>query len=320
MQQVFRRYYSVVHAVGSKFSTEGNKLTSLLESHVSDIPTKNVLHFQAGERWALMGLSTHARGLGAGLASLNYSGKDTILLVLPNNIDRIFLQLAASYAGCKVATVEAYSEDVDVHACIKTSKARAVFVPTAFTPKVRSAVPELVVEGSVREKNPRHFQGNALGMRPIGSQEFPHLKQVFHTGHAREPRFHLLKHLPLYFPVPNPLNNVKPLAEDAPFFTVLSAKGDVVQNASRNDLINQASKVADSLKLKSDESVMLCTKGDPLSTMVSLIACMKSWSQLVIPDPKDAAGVDKFAEMEKITAAIGDINVPKVAGQRVAKV
>jgi len=318
MQHVSRRFYSVVHAVGSKFSTEGNKLTSLLETHVSEIPTKNILSFQQGERWALMGLSKHARGLGAGLAAMNYTAKDTILLVLPNNVDRVFLQLAASYAGCKVATVEEYSSSVDMQACIKTSNAKAVFVTTHLVPAVRAAVPELVVAGT-SGKNTRHYTENALRSTPIGSQDFPQLKHVFHTGTSREPRFHLLKHLPLYFPVPNPLNNVKPMSEDAQFFSVLSSKGEVVKNASRNDLLGDANKVADSLKLKSDESVMLCTKGDPYSTMVGLLACMKTWSQLVIPNLKDAASAEQFALSEKVTAAIGDINVPKTTGQRVVK-
>jgi acyl-CoA synthetase (AMP-forming)/AMP-acid ligase II len=267
-----------------------------------------------------MGLSSHSRAVGAGLASLKFSAKDTILVVLPNNIDRLVLQLAASYAGCNVATVEDYAADVDIHACIKASKARAVFVTTAFTTKVRAAVPELVLAGSTREKNPRHFQGNAMENAPIGSLDFPHLKHVFHTGTSREPRFHLFKHLPLYFPVPSPLTTVQPMPEDAPFFKVLSTTGDVIHSASRNDLLSQGSKIANSLKLKADENVMLCTKGDPLSTMVGLVACMGSWSQLVVPNPKEEAGAENFADIERITAAIGsDLPVPKGAGQRVAK-
>ena len=319
MQRVFRRSYSLVHAIGSKFTTEGNKLTSLLESHVSEIPTKNVLNFQSGERWAVMGLSNHSRAVGAGLAALNFQAKDTILLALPNNIDRIVLQLAASYAGCNVATVEEYTEDVDMAACIQASKPRAIFVTTAFVPKVRGAVPELVMAGTTRERNPRHFQGNAMEAAPIGSPDFPYLKHVFHTGTSREPRFHLFKHLPLYFPVPNPLASVKPIAEDAPFFTVISTKGSVVKTASRNDLMKQANQVTSDLKLQPDESVMLSTKGDPYSTMVGLLACMSAWSQLVVPNPKDLSGLEKFAKTETIVAALGDVNVPQSAGQRVKK-
>jgi len=157
-------------------------------------------------------------------------------------------------------------------------------------------------------------------MVPIGSPDFPHLKHAFHTGTSREPRFHLFKHLPLYFPVPSPLNSVKPMAEDAPFFTVLSASGAVTKTASRSDLLKQADQIATALKLQSDESVMLSTNGDPHSTMVGFLACLGSWAQLVVPNPKDSTNIDKFSQTENIVAAFGDVNVPKSAGQRVARV
>lgn len=308
----------MVHAIGSKFSTDGNRLTTLIESHTAEIPTKSAINFQAGQRYALMDVSSQARAYGAGLAGLKYGEKDTILLVLPNTIDRLNLQLAASYAGCKVAAVE-NSEDVDVHACIKASKARAVFVPSNLVSKVRSAVPELTLSGTSRENNPRFFNGNATEMRPIGSQEFPHLKQVFQTGTAREPRVHLLRHLPLYFPIPNPLSKVTPQAENAPFYTALSPKGEVLKTSSREELLSHADKIATGLSLKPDEAVLLCTKGDPYSTFVSALACISSWAQLVVPNPKDQSKWEAFAKTEGIVAAIGDVNIPSSAGPRVVK-
>jgi len=312
-----RRSFSVVAAIGSKFKTDGNSLTSLLEGRVTEIPTKNLVNFQNGERWALMNIAKHSRAVGAGIASMEYKNDHTILVILPNNVDRTFLQLAASYAGCKVAVVEEYGDDIDVHACIKACQARAVFVSTALVPKVREAVPELIL-ARTPNSDPRHFRGNMYDNVPISARDFPYLKQVFHTGTAKEPRFHLFQHLPLYFPVPNPLNEVKPMAEDAPFFSVLSMKGEVKKQLSRKDLFSQAESVKQQLKLQPDESVLLCTKGDPHSTMVGVLACMSSWAQLVVPNPKDAS-FEKFAELEKATSAIGDFNVPKTIGGRVAK-
>jgi len=308
----------MIHAIGSKFSTEGNRLTTLIESHATEIPTKNVINFQLGERHALSDISMQSRAYGAGLSTLKYGNKDSILLVLPNTVERLYLQLAASYAGCQVATVDTL-DDVDIFNCLKTSKARGLFVAPSLVPKVRAAVPELTLAGSTKEKNPRFFKGFTTEMKPIGALDFPHLKQVFQTGTEREHRFHMLKHLPLYFPVPNPLASAKPAAEADPYFTVLSAKGEVIKSASRESLLSQADKVVTSLGLKPDESLFLSTKGDAHTSMVGFLACLTTWAQLVVPNQKDHAKWEAFAKSENVVAAIGDVDVPKAAGSRVAR-
>lgn len=288
---------------------------SLLQARVNEHPTKDAVHYLDDRRCSIGKLNVHARGLGAGLRLLRHGNQDTVLACLPNNLERIVLQLACLYSGTKLAVTEKYVfEEFDMFKLLDASKPKSLFVTSNLVRKVRAAVPELTPAGFDLENmaHPRNHVGSMNDGLPISSLDFPQLKHCFHTGSGREGKFSRYRDLLVYYPTQDPLEDTeyKPLDADDNFITMLSLQGKVQKQMSINQLVNEAIRVKKELKLGADEAVFLATGGDPVSTLVSVLACIEARSQCIVPGNATPAVVTKALEVERITCAVGNSSVP----------
>ena len=292
------------YVVGSK----RNSLTTLLEKRVSEIPTKNCVYFEGKTRWSVQKVKTHSQAMGAGLVQLAHPGKDNMLVVLPSKFERLVLQIGASYAGYQIFLLDQYTTDVDMAALIKAAKPRSIFVSEEMVSKVRDAVPELTLKGHGKQSHANNFSGNFNDGTPISAKDFPFLKYAFHSGDAREPRFARSRDILMYNTLPDPfadewLKNGTPKAlpkDSDPFMTLLTASGQVKKQYTVDDVMKEAKNKASSTKV--DQSFLLENPSAPDASLISLMACIESQSQLIVPSK--GGNTQELQKAEKVMASI----------------
>ena len=180
---------------------------------------------------------------------------------------------------------------------------------------VRDTIPELTLYGSSSNPHPRNFKGNTLSGLPISALDFPYLKYVFHTGAAREPLFSRFRDILGYNPDQDPLETGKSVTDENPFLSVASPTGELLKTYSISQILKDAKIVSDKLNLQPDQTVMLCTNGDPYSVLVGFLACLDARAQLLITESTDETSIDQIAEIENVCGTIGSSNVPKKTKQ-----
>jgi acyl-CoA synthetase (AMP-forming)/AMP-acid ligase II len=291
-------------------------IISLLRQRMEEFPTKDVVKFQDDRRHSIGRLHQNSRALGVGLSWTLHDNDSTVLMMVFNNIERLTMQFACLYAGCKIAMPEEYSlQEIDVAQSLLTVKPKSLWVTNAMVPNVRLVIPEINHQGDAVVPHPRNYGGSFNDGKPIASLDFPYLKHLFHTGFAREGRFTCLKHMLYYYPTTDPLESKKwkALKEEEPFLTVLTKKGLVKKQYSIQDIWKEAKKVQQQVQLKPDEAMLLATGGDPFTTLVGVVACMDTFAQCIVPGvrPESKQDLQNFLQVEKINCVMGG-QVPPV--------
>lgn len=299
-------------------------LTSLFLARVEEHPTKDVLNFIDDRKMSIGKLSWHSRAIANGLAMLSHGPTPQVLAVVPNNIERLVIQLACLYSGTKLAMVDEYQvSEIDMARLLHQAKPKSLFVSSQLVSKVRLAVPELTHAGFMAERgeHPRNHVGSMNDGYPISAQDFPDLKHCFHTGSGREGKFSRFRDLLVYYPKFDPLEFKPSLNEDDVFFTLLSAQGKLQKQVSINQILSEAKRVHQELRLGADEKLLLASGGDPLSTLVAVVAATGARAQVIIPGARSSsAEIAKAAALEQVSCALGNAIQVEQAGQRVAVV
>jgi hypothetical protein len=296
--------------------TISNHLPSL--SHVLDIPVarfpgKDILRYELNDvRWTTSTLRKHSRAVGAGLYQFGINKENPnhgIFVHLPNNVERITLQLGAALAGSKMCTFEG--------PLLSTSTTLQSIKPEIFAIAVKTSASRMVTVGNTmgeihlarKALKIPDDQGDSLGL-PITKEEFPALRFAMHTGQLRENWFMRFRDCLAYFPIPDPLE--PPASNGVILETYDTSSGKKNKEYTLSQLLQTAKKSIETLKLTPDDRVLLSSSGSSYAVLVSCLASVESCAQLIIPDQTtltDAGKMKQLMEVEKITAVVGDVVV-----------
>jgi len=275
---------------------------SLLEARASRFPSKDICRFEAQDvRWSIADLRKHSRAFAGGLINQGFVPGSSVLLVLPNNLERLAFIFGAAQAQAICAVVDGTPTAEGIQRALEHSGARAVVVGRSAVAPLRKAVPELETVSA----------DGFNDAYPVVSSRFPNLRRAWHTGYGKESKISRVRDALLYNPIPDPLEKVIP-NPDAPFFAMYSSNGSVIPNslATQAQVVSKAQKLArTNLSLSPEDRLLLSTAGNPEASIVAALACLDSCAQLIVPT--DPTKTDKLCIAEGVTSSYGEVPPPK---------
>jgi acyl-CoA synthetase (AMP-forming)/AMP-acid ligase II len=295
MRPARRQFSTTVHA--------------LLDARTARLPSKDICRFEAQDvRWTLTDLRKHSRAFAGGMLAAGFRPASSVVLLLPNNLERLVFMLAAAQAQAIVGVFAATPTPEALRAALEHSGARAVVAAPSTVGLVRKAVPELALEVAGEGAN----EG-----RPLVSLALPNLRRAWHTGNGKEPMVTRVRDMLLYNPLGgDPVDRLGG-SPDAPYFAMYSSTGavDPKSLATQAQMVQKAQDVARTkLRLSPEDRLLLNSAGNPHTALLAALACVDSCAQLIVP--ADPNKIDNLCLVEGVTHVFGELPQPKKLGAR----
>lgn len=210
--------------------------------------------------WSLQDAS---EAVGAGLLEMGYKRGAKVAVWAGNEAEAVTTFLGAASTGNQVVAVDPNVSTEGVATILRAENARGLFFTQRWGSEHRPALLNKIVPDLADTRN----EG-----RVVQSKEMRELRHLVNLGHDRLNGMMNFHQVPVYNPLPNPVEQVRPyLSEDAPVFVSYraAAGGGAVKGSaySTKDAFGMARAAGRSLGLTASDTVIVTA---PIHTGVSL--------------------------------------------------
>lgn len=181
-RSTFARTLSAVPAT-AEATVQGDKFFELLEDAENAYPYKEAVSVPFQDlRWSFKTLKEYTESTAKGLFELGFRKGDTIVTLLPGNMERLNAQAAASLIGAHAVTLDAsFANAEDLAYVLKDTNTRGLIFEERFGGKnvklLEQMIPCLKEGDDGMDQSPYWNTG-----LPLDSDEFPKLKKIIKCG------------------------------------------------------------------------------------------------------------------------------------------